>query len=78
MRYGSAKAGLSPVVETSRSGGFGDDCGRDGSLVIADRNAEGGSMTDDGCVGTTGSGRSGMSKSAAEVSILKWVVGFWL
>ncbi len=71
MRYGSAKAELSPVVELSKSEGFGDDCGLDGSLVALEETAAGGSMMDDDCVGTTGSGRSGMSKSAAEVSMLK-------
>jgi hypothetical protein len=70
MRYGSAKAELSPATETSRSGGLVDDCDRAGSLVIDERAAEGGSMKDDVCVGTTGSGSSGMSESAAEVSMV--------
>lgn len=70
MRYGSEKAWVRPVAEKSESEGFGDDCGLDGSLVTLQETAAGGSMTDDDWVGTTGSGRSGMSKSAAEVSML--------
>jgi len=71
MRYGSANAGVRPEIETSKSGSFGDDVDRDSSLVMADGTADGGSITDDECVGKTGSGRSGMSKSAADVSMLK-------
>ena len=70
MRYGSAKAGLDGATGTSRSAGFGDDSGRDGSLVTDEGTVAGGSMMEDGWVGTTGSGRGGMSESAAEVSIV--------
>lgn len=70
MRYGSAKAGLSVAADRSRSGGFGDGCSRDGSLVRDGGMAGGGSMIEDAWVGTTGSGSSGMSESAAEVSMV--------
>lgn len=70
IRYGSAKTELGIAAGTSRSVGFGGDCGRDGSLVKDEGSVAGGSMMDDGCVGTTGSGRSGMSESAVEVSMV--------
>lgn len=57
------------------SAGFGDDKGLDGSLVtVFECTIGGGSMNVVEWVGTTGSGRAGISSVPDEVSIVIWLV----